>query len=474
MNLRTIERTCERLAGDAAPVVYIIRRDELGPPTGDRVWGATSPDLCWILRPLIERAGRWRGPGAAMVVDIHSLVAGVRRATAPALRRRCARMELASLVVHELAHAAVDGVDPEPPPLPLAIARATVAEGIDRAGAEVPVGEPWQHHGLPWIRAALHLTRRAIAVGLPVNELAVVDTMRYGLSPTACYSEAMQGELRTHASTPLADVLKLAPPAGFARLWREDLEDHARRCVARTDGTPTRSAGGTTMKLMEIKHALTTRKAARTASFLGCAKEIARGKEVPVEVIERALEAAGKTAAELEAAVRLFERRIALAATIEAAADADAGLAGATAAIEKADAALRKAEEAHARAVEPHLTSIAELEAARRAAADARNELARTCPYDELNARAAAVADELGKLRTRAYELRQAMDTGKPATVDGWRERAMHEPQSSAAHHADRLEREARAAAAALPGVTARIAELEREESALRLRMTEA
>lgn len=69
--------------------------------------------------------------------------------------------------------------------------------------------------------------------------------------------------------------------------------------------------------IAEISESIRKRREPAVRQFRAVAKLIAAGEVMPVEAIERVLDAASASLAELEAAVTLYERRIALAARLE-------------------------------------------------------------------------------------------------------------------------------------------------------------
>ena len=130
-----------------------------------------------MYRKEIESAGRWDGEGLGIAID-HEKIYGGSFAAAHAAgfdtsaADRHARLTLAGIILHELAHGIERGQDDE---------ECVSANGVDVARdafrrifvdpeqpphikAKAPPVEPWHHgHGLPFIRAAGILHSRVIS-----------------------------------------------------------------------------------------------------------------------------------------------------------------------------------------------------------------------------------------------------------------------------------------------------------------------
>lgn len=481
MTNHELESTCERLIGRSP--VYVVFRSELGPPTdGPGVFGVASEYLAWMLRPQLERAGRWRGPGGVVVVDI-ARIAGAARTRPPGIRRRWFRMTAYSIIVHELAHVALMAPAPEPTAGVVQMARATMAEDVDGAATRIPESTPWLHHELPFIRVALNLAYRARRLGLPVDPWEVANTSSYCLSHTSRYERALWPEIDANPHTPLAELLATEPPPAFAAVWEADIQEHARRCAASSIQDPGFSKG--LGMIQQLVQTLAARKKARATDFLGMARDVAAGRTVPIERIEEILLATGKEPEDFEKAVQLFERRHALARDIENAANAERDIAAANAAIEKAAAKLRAAEEAYEATVGPLEHQVRTLRQRQREAGEARARLFVECPYPELRQRYDEVRKELNELESEAFKLQKDIDDGAPERLREWRMSATTRAvnfrgnydvlpgMSSNLNHADRLERSAKAAQARLAAITPRLEELRRESETLEERMRE-
>ena len=86
----------------------------------------------------------------------------------------------------------------------------------------------WDGHGLPFIRAALHIHARAVAKGhaIPLDSMSVAGE-RYGLSPALAYSEAIGDEPTRLSDRCLLDIAELEMPRAFAKLWETDVKPEA-------------------------------------------------------------------------------------------------------------------------------------------------------------------------------------------------------------------------------------------------------
>jgi seryl-tRNA synthetase len=155
----------------------------------------------------------------------------------------------------------------------------------------------------------------------------------------------------------------------------------------------------------KIARRLDAAKQKRESDYDALVRKIADGKEPPLETVEATLQGAGKTAADLEAAVELLvERR-----RLRAIADKLPALESEAAALQvkagKANAILEAAEQEHARAIHPIQCRLEEIAQARYAAQSAVTELRRIYRGPEVTERSAAINARLNDLRNRRVRL---------------------------------------------------------------------
>jgi hypothetical protein len=225
------EALCRTVAPDLAggPLYVVLAADlpsELRWP--DRLEGLTTRHLDLILRPTLERLGRWRGRGPAMVLSPQAIAADLAELGRPA-RRRCFAPTFFGIVLHELAHILDAGLIGEPEPPASLVTFAALALKAELAGEIKPTNGPsatipWRRHEAPFIRLALHLAHRARACGVWLQSADVFDAGEYGLSPTYHYTLALSDEPARLAGCPLADVRTTPSPAAFVELWQADVQ----------------------------------------------------------------------------------------------------------------------------------------------------------------------------------------------------------------------------------------------------------
>jgi hypothetical protein len=143
--------------------------------------------------------------------------------------------------------------------------------------------------------------------------------------------------------------------------------------------------------LDEIEAQSVERQKAAADAYWRLAKSIARGQRPPANV-HHLLDDAGKSTADLRAAVALIEKRFVLAAQLAAAPGLAVEQKSLAAKDEAALVALRQAQEVYRNVVAPIQNRMAEIESATLAAENARRRLIDACPYP-------AVADPLAEVR---------------------------------------------------------------------------
>ena len=175
----------------------------------------TALDLDLSMKSALQARGQWYGRGFAMALP-----------TAGQSFHRSSWPTQTNLVLHELAHHLADRPkildDADPPPetsSPLAVARR----------ADVPL---FQHdnvyeHGPEFVRAALHIHRRAS----PDADIGAMQVFHEQYrSPQAVDAlRALDDELRTGGN--IIDIMATPAPAAFTALWPSDDERSADRLV---------------------------------------------------------------------------------------------------------------------------------------------------------------------------------------------------------------------------------------------------
>jgi hypothetical protein len=181
--------------------------------------GFTSPSLDLHIKRCIGPA--WSGRGPCIVVNDVAL-----RAETEA---RDFDQAFLAVVLHELAHVL------ERPMLYRERQNATEdvlakeAQQIMHAVASEPRPieqvVPFIGHGIRFIRAVLHLRRRAERLGAYLSPASLCGGEGYGLSHAVRYDDALGDEPDRQKDQTLADVLRTPPPPPFTDLWRTDVTD---------------------------------------------------------------------------------------------------------------------------------------------------------------------------------------------------------------------------------------------------------
>lgn len=212
--------------------LYVLLRSELAAELrgDDETLGCTMKHLDAIVRPELERLGRWRGRAPAMIIDADGVAATLARRPREA-RRRCFVSAFLAVALHELAHILDVGIDnanlaTAPPADLVSFGRRILAA---EASGELPptngdgAAIPWRWHEWRFIRIAIHVAHRATRAGVDLSPLHVFDATAHGLSPTWEYAAALGDEPRRMASINFA-VIRAAPvPSAFVAVWRRDL-----------------------------------------------------------------------------------------------------------------------------------------------------------------------------------------------------------------------------------------------------------
>jgi hypothetical protein len=205
--------------------VYVVWRHELDQTHAgnDDASGYTGTLLDLGLQADLERLGRWRGRGPAMVVDVRGLA---REAHTVGDRARCRDWFTAAVrgvVLHELAHVAES----------IHLADVTVSDfdaGAERTQVVAAFRDPyppasappWRGHGLRFVRALAHLHYRACELRLGCAPELAFDSAAYRLSMLHGCRARLRDELEGCHGATLVSILATEPPARFAELFRSD------------------------------------------------------------------------------------------------------------------------------------------------------------------------------------------------------------------------------------------------------------
>lgn len=226
------EALCRAVAPELADrPLYVLLRSELPAELrgNDDTLGCTMKHLDAIVRPQLERLGRWRGRGPAMIIDAKGVATTLARRPRES-RRRCFASAFLAVALHELSHILDIGLDdvanPEPPAALVALGRRIMAA---EAAGELPptngdgAAIPWRWHEWRFIRIAIHLAHRAMRAGVDLSPLDVFDAAQHGLSATWEYAAALDDEPHRMASLNFAAISSAPVPAAFAAAWRRDV-----------------------------------------------------------------------------------------------------------------------------------------------------------------------------------------------------------------------------------------------------------
>ncbi len=224
------EALCRAVAPDLSDgPLYILLRSELPPDIQKppHTIAFTMQILDLILRPTLERLGRWRGRGPAMIID-PAEVAAVSAHRPRVSRQRSFKPVFLGAILHELSHILDLGQDEEadPPALVVEIGRRVISA---ESASELPPSNghgapiPWRLHDWRFIRVALHLAYRAIQAGEQISALDIIDTAELGLSPIWQYAKALGDEPDRLVHQSFAVIHATPVPKAFAAVWRRDL-----------------------------------------------------------------------------------------------------------------------------------------------------------------------------------------------------------------------------------------------------------
>ena len=235
-----LETLCRRIApGDfGGHPIYICFSSVLPGPLrpAASTWGYTGELLDLALHSWLMDSGRWRGRGAAIVVNDIAIREDVEdwAAEDPEFGAELYRTRVLAIVLHELSHTLSINLDFKPLPVAvapeiesqtLAITTAWVAKSTENPW--VTSGPVWLGHEAGFIRTLLHVIHRAYRLGierLPDDMLFVASN--YSLSPLGAYRRTLSSELDAFDQRITFDDLRTcSPPESFVELWKQDLHD---------------------------------------------------------------------------------------------------------------------------------------------------------------------------------------------------------------------------------------------------------
>jgi len=221
---QALERA-ERLVRVAAPElwdvpIYLVPQTET-PFAESKMHGFTSPSCDLLLREGL--GNRYRGRGLGIVLNT------------AAFERERGDQDLqadfaAAVAVHEAGHALAEGWATADREETDATYQEHIHRVIPQAAAKMATLEEYVpavakkerlHHGPDWLRVVLHMRRRVLAVaGVYLFAMSIVGPRP--MTPPCFFEDALGDEPERLARLPLAEVLKLDPPAEFTRLWDAD------------------------------------------------------------------------------------------------------------------------------------------------------------------------------------------------------------------------------------------------------------
>jgi hypothetical protein len=152
------------------------------------------------------------------------------------------------------------------------------------------------------------------------------------------------------------------------------------------------------------------RERARVTSYREMVSQIATGKEVNADDVDRLLTLTGKTTDDLAAAVELHQHRLALRAQLDQRPEIEKERGQLGEQIRKANAALQAAEAQHEEVVMPLRARLDHLKELARETDRAQVELVDGCPYEELLAESQEVYAKQRDACERANKLRAEIE----------------------------------------------------------------
>jgi hypothetical protein len=419
----------ERVAREVVPdlkgrPLYVLRQSQLGrhPLANSSFLGATAPHFDQVLRDVI--AG-YHGRGPCLLVND-------------------ARLEFlpddcAGVGFHELAHALLWLDRLGEAELPADIVRQTLAANARQATTPVcDVTEAdwireFRDHALPFIRVLAHVHHRIgrLKADWRTPSFSRLVSALHGVSR---YMLAFEDEANRKLRWPIAAVLETKAPAPARQLWDEDeamfqeflasgfFRSQQERAEADTNAASSGRKGPRTMDrtnpsapapteiAARLADKLKRRETAKVDSFRELVAQVAAGQEPDIRAVENALAGAGKTIADLQAAVALRVRRIAARQRLDGLPDAEARKAEAERLLTEAREVLTAAEAAFEAAAGPLEFDRSKAMEAILDAAAARRELEATCDDPATLASLADFASRRTALEAKERDLRGRVD----------------------------------------------------------------
>ena len=402
---RKVERLIRQIVPEwrELPIyVAIIRRPDIA--------GAAMMDLDLVLKPKLLAANRWRGRGAAILINPGAVAYSVKGLTVGprASVRRWIGQAILAVGIHEVAHQIDLGINP------VALSEidqrhACMAFDAQMSGASpisngLGAGVPFRMHGAAYIRILLHLIHRAQAAGFQVYANDVFNSEHYELSSIFEYGRALGDEPARLAGHAFEEIKTIPMPESFAALWRWDvhrwIENQCARVRTEREERKIKMIG-------EFFGKLRDRMVNRTSTFHDLARDLAEGRSVKPEAAERILSECGKSPEELEALVNVCAERARMREELRREPALRRELADINKKAAVVQAELDQAEAKAQDLLSPMQFRADEIQRILREADRFRQDLKATCPEPALRQRHLEAHRKHGALTAQRYKLSQ-------------------------------------------------------------------
>lgn len=207
-HLADFRELATRLAPELCDVPFYLLRQ---PPSWPAPWDAFAYAVRGRHIPLREHlkaTGQWQGQFGPTIVFIDEFAT---------------RDEFLASAIHELGHVLPPVVLDDVPVTADEVAEQQVF--LNRFAAadsrKEMIREPWQGHGLKFIRREIHLGHRLALQGLTVT--AAFAGGMYGLGPCWRYIEALGNEPQQMLNCSFSEIEAVPPPAAFTELFADDV-----------------------------------------------------------------------------------------------------------------------------------------------------------------------------------------------------------------------------------------------------------
>jgi hypothetical protein len=295
---------------NAGPL-YLFDFQEFDIQEGDVALACTSIFLDLQLRDRLKASGEWQGRGFVCLIDADHIEAQFHKSGIG----RDARRRVLGIVLHEYAHFISYKLMPEEwvdrhlaelPDLAHYLSTAPITCGRDD-----PAAEPWRDHdGIRFGRGCIHLYHRANLSGqdFHINDIWS-SAQTYRLAAPLDYVGALGDEPQSRLGEPLRAILDSPAPEPYADFCNQDLTRARARLALVSDN---HSSEGTTMTanvLERIASHQQQQKSQAVDAYRALVRATEAGKDIAAPDAMRILEAAGKTPADLAAAVTLIRNR---------------------------------------------------------------------------------------------------------------------------------------------------------------------